>query len=339
MKCSFRYYFILIIILLITYSCKNENRFEFDYEKELVDVEIHRLDLAMIDLDTVNLINSIKTIYQDYPNCFKLYIENFETVDFQDTLSISNSINHFINHPIVKDINEAVLHTFSEIGSIEEEISIAYTYLKHYFPGLQLPEIFFYTSGIANSFLYSDDLSLIGLGSDFYLGSDFTHYQDYIYDYLIPHLTPENLSVDLLFTILLNNFPFDSDQNRLIDEMIYQGKIRYLLSVIMPNRMDSEVLSFTKNQDIWAKQYEKESWEAIVVNKHLFSKENLIISKYLENAPFTAPISQDSPGRMGEWIGFHIVKKYMDKNRNISLPELMMQNNYQYILENSSYNP
>lgn len=338
MKHSLRYYFFLLI-LLITNSCTNQNRFEFDYKNELVDVEIHRLDLAMIELDTVNLITSIKAIYQEYPNCFNLYINNFETVDFQDTLSISNSINHFINHPIVKDINEAVLHTFSEIGSIEEEISIAYTYLKHYFPGIQLPEIFFFTSGLSNSFLYSDDLRLIGLGSDFYLGSDFAHYQDYMYEYLIPHLTPENLSVDLLFTILLSNFPFDSNQKRLIDEMIYRGKIRYLLSVIMPSRADSEVLSFTKNQDLWANQYEKESWQAMVINKHLFSKESLVISKYLENAPFTAPISQDSPGRMGEWIGFHIVKKYMDKNRDVSLAELMMQNNYQYILEHSNYNP
>ena len=57
----------------------------------------------------------------------------------------------------------------------------------------------------------------------------------------------------------------------------------------------------------------------------------------MQEAPFTAPVSQDSPGRLGEWIGLRIVKSFMNKNKNVTLPELMQMNNYQEILEKSGY--
>jgi hypothetical protein len=60
---------------------------------------------------------------------------------------------------------------------------------------------------------------------------------------------------------------------------------------------------------------------------------------YLNEAPFTAPVSQDSPGRVGTWVGWQIVKSYMDKNKNVSLQQLVSENNYQQLLEKSDYRP
>ena len=71
----------------------------------------------------------------------------------------------------------------------------------------------------------------------------------------------------------------------------------------------------------------------------LFSTDVMLIKKYMNDAPFTATISQESPGRLGAWIGLRIVDSYMRKNTNVTLRDLMNENNYQKMLEQSDYRP
>jgi hypothetical protein len=42
---------------------------------------------------------------------------------------------------------------------------------------------------------------------------------------------------------------------------------------------------------------------------------------------------------LGVWMGWKIVKSYMQNNKNIELSELMSNENYQQILEQSNYRP
>jgi hypothetical protein len=65
----------------------------------------------------------------------------------------------------------------------------------------------------------------------------------------------------------------------------------------------------------------------------------MLIKRFIEEAPFTGPFGKNSPGRLGQWMGWQIVRSYMDKNSEITIPELMNNYNYQQILLNSGYNP
>ena len=78
---------------------------------------------------------------------------------------------------------------------------------------------------------------------------------------------------------------------------------------------------------------------AVIEQKHLFSSDLFLIRKYVNDAPFTAPLSQDSPGRAGAWIGWQIVRSYMERNPSVTLPELMRTNDYERLLEQSGYRP
>jgi uncharacterized protein YjaZ len=57
-----------------------------------------------------------------------------------------------------------------------------------------------------------------------------------------------------------------------------------------------------------------------------------------EEAPFTIRFSQEAPGKAAIWIGYRIVEKYMRRNRNITLPQLMHNHNAQEILGAAQYN-
>jgi len=48
---------------------------------------------------------------------------------------------------------------------------------------------------------------------------------------------------------------------------------------------------------------------------------------------------QDSPSRIAYYIGYEIVKSYMQKNRDVTLNELMNDTDYNSILNKSKYKP
>ena len=65
------------------------------------------------------------------------------------------------------------------------------------------------------------------------------------------------------------------------------------------------------------------------------------IQKYLTDAPFTPGLGDhnESAPKLGIWIGWQIVKKYMDKNPDVTLQQLMKETDAQKILHASRYKP
>ncbi len=319
------------------FACGNKNRFQIDTDKNRVEMTIKRFDKDLIQLDTLNLASSVELLQKKYPQFLSLFIENMTNSEINDRDTIGKILTDFVNYPLVQDVNQHVLDKFSDISGVENELSDAFTYIHHYFPNLTLPEIYFYVSGLNVPMLMNADRSILGVGTDFYLGADFEPYKELVYDYMLQNMESDRLPIDIVSAVIFSNFQFDSQENRLLDNMIFKGKVLYLISVFMPNRTANEIVGYTLEQAKWAEAHEKEIWRAIIAQKDLFSSDQHLIRKYMQEAPFTAPISQDSPGCLGEWIGFRIVEKYMSKNKDVTLLQLMKTNNYQEILQNSEY--
>jgi hypothetical protein len=80
-------------------------------------------------------------------------------------------------------------------------------------------------------------------------------------------------------------------------------------------------------------------WITLIENKLLFSTEPFKIRKLTDVAPYTADFTDESPGRACNWIGYNIISKYMKNNPNITLRELMDNDDYHKILEQAKYKP
>lgn len=64
-----------------------------------------------------------------------------------------------------------------------------------------------------------------------------------------------------------------------------------------------------------------------------------MIQTYIGDAPFTQGFSQEqSPGNLGQWIGWQIVKKFAGKKEGIRVQELM-QTAAASINEEAKYKP
>ncbi|MBR6492636.1 MAG: hypothetical protein IKT13_01740, partial [Paludibacteraceae bacterium] len=113
----------------------------------------------------------------------------------------------------------------------------------------------------------------------------------------------------------------------------------YLVSQIFDELPEYEVMGYTKAQWDWCVKHERAIWHLIMDQRDLFKTEHIVLTGYLNEAPFTAEVSQDSPGRLGVWLGWRIAASYMAHNPNVTLQELMAEPDAQKILELSFYKP
>ena len=325
-------------ILILLVSCTKSSRFEIDTTKNRYEVKIHRFDKDLLSLDTANIKPGIDSLYAHYQEFLPTFTYNILDTTATDTGAVSNLFRKFLTDKTYAPVNKKAREIYSgDITDIQNKISDAYTYIHHYFPEVQLPEVYFFVSGFNSSVIMNE--KFIGIGTDFYLGNDFPLYKDLTYKYMIYNMRRENIASDLVSATLFRMFVKNTDENRLLDNMIFRGKIMYLLSVFMPEEKPEILIGYSTEQWSWSKKYEKEIWSAIVDQKHLFSTDVQLIHKYMNDAPFTSPVSQESPGRLGTFIGWQIVKSYMEKNEKLGLKDLMNEENYQKILETSGYRP
>lgn len=330
---------ILSVCCLISFlgSCSKSNRFEIDTTKNRVEVKIHRFDKDLLTLDTTNMKAGLATLYSKYPGFLPVFTATILDTTATDTVAVSNLFHQFLTDSAFKSVNKKVLQTFNDVSDIEKQVSDAFTYIHHYFPTVKLPEVYFFVSGFNRAVMMNN--TFIGVGTDYYLGSDFPAYKNFTYQYMVYNMRRECLATDLVSTTLFRMFVMDSPEYRLLDNMLFRGKVMYLLSVFMPNEKPENIMGYNTEQWKWSKTNEKQIWGYVIDQKHLFSTDVQLIRKYMNDAPFTAPVSQDSPGRLGTWLGWQIVESYMKNNPKITLEDLMKENNYQKMLEESGYRP
>ena len=72
----------------------------------------------------------------------------------------------------------------------------------------------------------------------------------------------------------------------------------------------------------------------------LYSTDSKLANRFINPAPFSKfylEIDNESPGRVGAWIGWQIVRSYM-KNNEVSLKQLLVMDATE-IFNNSKYKP
>jgi len=327
----------LITVMITVVSCNKGNRFKIDTNQNKFEVKIHQFDKDILTLDTTKMEEGVKSLYARYPEFMPAFVSEVLDTTTADTAVVSRLFHKYLTDTAFTTVNKKTLELFSNVSDIEKQITDAFTYIHYYFPEVKLPEVYFYVSGFNRPVMMNN--KFIGIGTDFYLGSDFPKYNGLTYKYLIDNMKRECLATDLVSATLFRMFRQNSAENRLLDNMLFRGKVLYLMSVFMPEEKPERIIGYSAEQLKWCEANEKQIWATIIERKDLFSTDLMLIRKYVNDGPFTAPISQESPGRLGTWVGLEIVESYMQKNKNVTLKDLMNENNYQKILENSNYKP
>jgi hypothetical protein len=305
-----------------------------------VDVKILRFDRDLAALNVNNLAPSIPILKKKYGSFIDLYSDGILGIGKTSDPEYLKGLHAFLTYPVVREAFSASSKAFTPeaISSIEKELSAAFTLYQGTFPNKTIPHIFFaYVAGFNQSVMLTDDA--LGIGLDKYLGAKYANYSNMGFPrYLTAKMVKERIPVDVIYAWANSDFPIRKESEPLLSHIIYQGKLTYLVSQMVPEATDTLVFGFTKKQMKWCEKNEKMMWEYLVGQNLLFNSETFVRTKFIDEAPFTNVFSTDSPGKAAIWQGFQIVSAYM-RNTNSTLDELMRENDYQKILAGAKYRP
>ena len=268
-----------------------------------------------------------------------VYVEGVLRLPMADTAYFSQQLAHFLvdNTMGFAQTNALAKERFANIDSIQSALNTAFSRLHYLYPDWTIPTVYLFVSGFNSTVFYYDNM--LGVGIDMYLGSDYPYYNNVVYDYQRPTMQKQYLVRDLMSMYLAYNIAYNSKYNRLLEQMIFRGKQLFLLSQLLPDAPAWQIIGYTPEQWAWCLHYEQAIWNRIMEKRDLFKTESSVLSSYMNEGPFTAEVTQDSPGRLGLWVGWRIVDSYMRHNQDITLHDLLNESDAQKILEQSFYRP
>lgn len=330
--------YIYILLAMVLCGCGNKYQY-IPKDIEPVEVEIVRFDSALLAVRTDSVKQDVMQLYADYEAFMPLYIEGVLRLPMADTAYFSEQLAHFLADTTMgfAQTNALAKKKFANVDSLQEALNTGFSRLHYLYPEWEIPTVYLFVSGFNSTVIYYEDM--LGVGVDMYLGSDYPYYNQVVYDYQKTTMQKEYVVRDVMSMYLAYNIAYNSKYNRLLEQIIFRGKQLFLLSQLLPDAPAWQVIGYTEEQWAWCEHYERAIWNRIMEKRDLFKTESSVLSSYMNEGPFTAEVTQDSPGRLGLWVGWRIVDSYMRHNEEVSLYDLINEGDAQKILEQSFYKP
>ena len=328
------------LILISFFGCTNSKGPDVSSIK--VDVPIERFDKSFFSIDTNNIANGLKGLVTNYPDFYTDFMQQILGVSGSDTNRVTLDVSKlFIGS--YSSIYQDLSKQYNDVSWLQKDIQKAFQYVKYYFPNYKTSKIILFVGP-----LDAPGVALTGSGIAIGLhqfgGKDFPAYQSMEAQQLFPayisrRFEPQYIVVNLMKAVIEDVYPDKSAGKGLIEQMIGKGKQWWLLDKFLPTTPDSLKTGFTKQQLKWCGANEGLVWNDIITTqKDLYTKDPMAIQNYIGEAPFTQSLGPASPGNIGQWIGWQIVKKFASKNSSMSVIDVL-KTDARKILEEAKYKP
>lgn len=314
--------FVLLLFLgSVLFSCSDRSNVEKEIENIPMDVEIIRFDKDFAAATPEDL----PKLKSEYPLFFPAqYNDSIWIEKLTDTLQI--------------ELESEVFKIFSENDKLEEILVPLFQHIKYYFPKFQTPKVVTTTSDVdyRSKVILADSLLVIAL--DTYLGSDHPFYLG-IDRYVSKEMKPSQIGPDVAEAYAYQ-YVGPPKNAAFLSQIIYYGKQLYLKDLWMPNISDAEKIGYTEDEFAWAEENELYMWRYFIESEMLYNTDPKLGARFINPAPFSKfylEIDNDSPGMLGRYLGWKIVRSYMENN-TVEIQRLMITDADE-IFKNSKYKP
>ncbi|HUP12217.1 MAG TPA: hypothetical protein VM187_08405, partial [Niastella sp.] len=183
----------------------------------------------------------------------------------------------------------------------------------------------------------------LAVGLQLHMGNNYSLYrssmgQSVFPAYISRRFTPDYIAVNCMKNIINDIAPEKNGSLPLVELMVEKGKRLYVLDKLLPYTNDTLKTGYTAVQLKGCYENEGMIWNFFLTNSLLFNIEPANIKSYMEEAPNTPELGERSPGAIGVFVGWQIIKKYMSKHSGLSLNELL-NTDARKIFEESKYRP
>lgn len=311
----------LLILLLITLaSCDKKIQKEKIVEGIPLEINVIRFDKLFFETDPKDL-NNLK---KEFPFFFPSGNEDSVWIDK-------------MQNPLWRELYKEVQKKYSNFEPVKKDLTVLFKQIKYNFPNTKIPKIISVISEMDynNKIIYTDSLLVISL--ELYLGKDHRFYQ-------FPKYLKQNFEQKQIIPDVVNSFSYQliksNTEKNLLSQMVFYGKQLYLKDVLISDYDDASKIGYLPEQIKWCEENESYMWRYFIENQLLYSDDQKMNNRFINPAPFSKfylEIDNESPGRVGAWLGWQIVRSFMDNN-DISLQN-MLKMNAKEIFEQSKYKP
>jgi gliding motility-associated lipoprotein GldB len=327
-------FFLLIVSGLV--SCKR-NPMKVDVSNISIHLKIKHLDADLLNLKADEIATAIPSLKNSYGDFFDIFTYQMIAIGGTDQSNFTQMLNSFITDTIVQQAKASVAQNIDTLR-FRKELETAFKHYKYYFHEKEIPAIYTCISGFNQSIVVAQNL--LGVSLDNYLGSQSQFYEKLgLPAYKRRNMRSEKLVPEMMQAWADTEWPRPDKENTLFSNMIQQGKVLYFLDAMFPEMNDTLKIGYTEKQMVFCRKNETKMWTYLAEHKMLFTTDRMSIKRFIDDAPYTASFSEESPGRSGAWIGWQIVRAYMKSHPEVKLPDLMNNPNFQEILNQSGYQP
>lgn len=311
----------LFMLFMTVISCDEKSETEAEIEKINVDFELIRFDQKFAETTE----ESLPALKSKYPFLFP--------EQYPDSVWVGK-----LTDSIQQEIETEVSGVFPQFSEEVDQLHSLFQHVKYYFPNFQVPDVITITSEVdyKNKALYTGDYLFLSL--DTYLGQEHKFYIG-IQEYLKKNFKKEQILPDAAGEIAEKYVP-QANSRTFLSHMIYYGKILYLKDLFVPFIEDAEKLGYTTEEMEWARSNEDQIWRYFIENEIIYDTDSELYSRFLYPAPFSKfylKLDSESPARLGQFIGWEIVKAYMEKN-DVAVKK-MLTTSAEEIFNNANYKP
>ncbi|ESU20156.1 gldB [Flavobacterium cauense R2A-7] len=314
-------YLLLAVFALGITSCKKEDKVTEAAQAIPVKVNIERFDKRFYESKPEEL----SQLKNEFPFFFPA--GNPDTV-----------WTNKMKNPLLRELYGEVKKKYPNNAAFEDNLEQLFKRIKFYYPELKTPKVIALISEVDKDAkaIYTDSLVLLSL--DTYLGKDHRFYEGFP-KYMRQGFEPSQMMPDLVSSFSQGKIAQPTDRT-LLAQMIYFGKELYMKDMLLPDVSDAAKIEYTDEQIQWCKENESEMWKYFINNKLLYDTDVKLMQRFVAIGPYSKfylEIDNESPGRVGQWLGWQIVRSYMENN-DVSMQKMLAMDAKE-IFDNSKYKP
>ena len=299
-----------------------------------VEVKIMRYEQQLFTLDVNHLAQGVEQLYGQVP-------EILIAKDSWKNANMINSLKGYITDPTIKEIYQETQKQYPNLNDLQSQLTAAFKLYLTHFPEDSIPQIITMISGLDFSIpsVWGYDNTLF-VSLDMYLGANYKNYSAAgMPKFISARCDRKYMATDCFTKVMAYKHLPDKTLVSALDNMLDEGKKLFFTQVMFPDTPEADILGYSTEKYDWAKKHEGQVWQYLMDKNMIYSKDDDVIRQLVGETPFTRVFGNESPGRLGAYIGLQIIKNYMKQHPETPLKDIMLRTDSQKVLSESLYKP
>lgn len=308
-------------------DCGQQDR----YKNIALELPVERLENQMTTFENVE---DVMTFFEKNRVMADYFLDANQ---YPEDAILAKRLYRLLEQPSIDTLMWDTRSYFSNFDKNIDELTAAYQFIRYHYPEAKVPKIQTIVTGFYNDMYISD--SLIVLGLDYFAGENGRYYPNDIPRYIVKRYMKESLA-PIVLSFVSNEFNLaDQSHGTLLADMVNLGKSYYFVEQALPCKADSLIIGYTTKEIEAVRKNQEIIWANLIENEMLYETSHFLKNKFIGERPSVAEISENCPGRVGAWIGWQIVRRYMEENPEVTFTELMAEKDAHKIFQLSGYKP